>query len=58
MLMNFCDGISFLALIIVLTSAIVSPTYAIGTFDEPSLSPRSLFDRLIRPLDQALEHLP
>ncbi len=32
-LMNFWVGILFLALITVLTSAIVSPTYAIGIFD-------------------------
>ena len=48
-LMNFWDGISFLAFITVFISAIVSPTYAMGIFDSPILSPISFFDKLIKP---------
>ena len=35
-LINFCSGIIFLELIIVLTSATVSPIYAMGGADLPS----------------------
>ena len=38
----------------VFISAIVSPTYAMGIFDSPSLSPISFFDKLIKPIGSVL----
>jgi len=51
---EFLRWISFFAFITVFISAIVSPTYPMGIFDEPSLSPRSFLDKLIKPFGSGL----